>query len=51
MDQLLSTFGCLAEHCLPSILRTLFSWHDRQGVYSHNITTDSKSKGDTKTKK
>ncbi|XP_076040545.1 microtubule binding protein furry isoform X4 [Oratosquilla oratoria] len=31
-DQLLSAFGCVAEHCLPSFLRTLFAWYDRQGV-------------------
>ena len=31
-DQLLSAFGSVAEHCLPSILRTLFDWYDRQGV-------------------
>ncbi|XP_037086706.1 protein furry-like [Pollicipes pollicipes] len=31
-DQMLSTFGSVAEHCLPSLLRTLFAWYDRQGV-------------------
>ena len=31
-DQLLSAFGSVAEHCLPSILRTLFDWYERQGV-------------------
>ncbi|KAF0292915.1 Protein furry [Amphibalanus amphitrite] len=31
-DQMLSTFGSAAEHCLPSLLRTLFAWYDRQGV-------------------
>jgi len=25
-DQLLSSFGSVAEHCLPSLLRTLFAW-------------------------
>lgn len=29
-DQLLSVFGCVAEHCLPSILKALFSWYERQ---------------------
>ena len=29
-DQLLTAFGSVAEHCLPSILRTLFAWYDRQ---------------------
>ena len=27
-DQLLSAFGHVAEHCLPSILRTLFDWYE-----------------------
>ncbi|XP_046735470.1 protein furry [Diprion similis] len=31
-DQLLSAFGSVAEHCLPSILRALFNWYDRQLV-------------------
>ena len=31
-DQLLSSFGSVAEHCLPSILRILFNWYERQGV-------------------
>ncbi|XP_043493885.1 protein furry isoform X2 [Polistes fuscatus] len=29
-DQLLSAFGSVAEHCLPSILRALFNWYERQ---------------------
>lgn len=29
-DQLLSAFGSVAEHCLPSLLRALFSWYERQ---------------------
>jgi hypothetical protein len=29
-DQLLSAFGCVAEHCLPSLLRALYSWYERQ---------------------
>lgn len=31
-DQLLSAFGSVAEHCLPSILRALFNWYERQLV-------------------
>lgn len=29
---MLTALGSVAEHCLPSILRTLFSWYDRQAV-------------------
>lgn len=29
-DQLLSTFGTVAEHCLPSLLFTLHAWYKRQ---------------------
>ncbi|XP_031631503.1 protein furry isoform X3 [Contarinia nasturtii] len=29
-DQLLSAFGSVAEHCLPSLLVTLLAWHNRQ---------------------
>ncbi|XP_066250595.1 protein furry isoform X1 [Euwallacea similis] len=29
-DQLLSAFGSVAEHCLPSLLTALFSWYERQ---------------------
>jgi Cell morphogenesis N-terminal len=29
-DQLLCALGCLAENCLPSLLRALLSWHRRQ---------------------
>lgn len=29
-DKLLNAFGSVAEHCLPSLLRTLFSWYERQ---------------------
>ena len=31
-DQLLSAFGSVAEHCLPSILRALFAWYERQMI-------------------
>ncbi|KAK7078985.1 hypothetical protein SK128_027864 [Halocaridina rubra] len=43
-DQLLLAFGCVAEHCLPSLLRTLFAWYDRQGVEWG--ATDAKYKQD-----
>lgn len=29
-DQLLSAFGSVAEHCLPSLLKALFAWYERQ---------------------
>lgn len=29
-DQVLTAFGSLAEHCLPSLLKTLFAWRERQ---------------------
>lgn len=29
-DQLLSAFGSVAEHCLPSLLVTILAWHRRQ---------------------
>lgn len=29
-DQLLSAFGSVAEHCLPSLLKALYSWYERQ---------------------
>ncbi|CAH0386341.1 unnamed protein product [Bemisia tabaci] len=29
-DQLLTAFGSVAEHCLPSILRALLAWYERQ---------------------
>lgn len=30
LDQLLSTLNAVAEHCLPSLLKTLFAWYERQ---------------------
>ncbi|XP_064103219.1 protein furry-like isoform X6 [Macrobrachium nipponense] len=47
-DQLLVAFGCVAEHCLPSLLRTLFAWYDRQGVEWGS--TDAKYKDPSKSK-
>ncbi|XP_076807227.1 protein furry homolog-like isoform X2 [Clavelina lepadiformis] len=29
-DQLLGALGCVAEHCLPSLLETLFEWFNQQ---------------------
>ena len=44
-----SAFGSVAEHCLPSILRTLFNWYERQGV--EWVISDYKvGKGDSKGK-
>jgi len=39
-DQLLSAFGSVAEHCLPSILRALFAWYERQ--MGDAVTTEHK---------
>lgn len=42
-DQLLVAFGSVAEHCLPSILKSLFAWYDRQiGVLDINATDSKK---------
>lgn len=42
-DQLLNAFGSVAEHCLPSILKALFAWYDRQiGVLDINATDSKK---------
>ena len=51
-DQLLQSFGSVAEHCLPSLLRTLFAWYDRQGVeWAVQQPADMvKGKGDSKGK-
>ena len=32
--QILNSIGCVAEHSLPSILRTLFMWYERQTRYA-----------------
>jgi len=48
-DQILSAFGSVAEHCLPSILKTLIAWYEKQGV--EWIVSDYKpSKSDSKGK-
>ena len=42
-------FGSVAEHCLPSILKTLIAWYEKQGV--EWIVSDYKpSKSDSKGK-
>ena len=48
-DQILSAFGSVAEHCLPSILKTLIAWYEKQGV--EWIVSDYKpSKSDSRGK-
>ncbi|XP_015783421.1 protein furry [Tetranychus urticae] len=56
-DQLLIALGSVAEHCLPSLLSTLFAWYDRQLIatadyietkgFKANLS-DSQSKGTNK---
>lgn len=41
-DQLLSTLGSVAEHCLPSLLSTLLAWHRRQLLSDAEIKNDLK---------
>ncbi len=45
--QLLSAFGSVAEHCLPSILKTLIAWYEKQGV-EWIISEYKPSKSDSK---
>lgn len=40
-DQLLTAFGAAAEHCLPSQLRVLYEWHDRQLSPTTAFTEDN----------
>lgn len=49
-DQLLAAFGNVGEHCLPSLLKTLFGWYDRQGV-EWVLSDYSKGKADSKGKR
>ena len=49
-DQILSSFGTVAEHCLPSLLKTLFAWYERQGV-EWTVSDYTKGKGDSKGKR
>ncbi|KAH1002588.1 hypothetical protein HUJ04_008665 [Dendroctonus ponderosae] len=46
-DQLLSAFGSVAEHCLPSLLKALFSWHERQ---MSEVSNPEQKKSDIKQK-
>jgi len=56
-DQLLTALGSVAEHCLPSLLKTVFAWYERQLSASSEFLeekrlkinlTDSQSKASTK---
>ena len=42
LDQLVLAFGSVAEYCLPSLLRTLFSWYERQ-MAEVNLNDQKKS--------
>ena len=45
-DQLLSSFGSVAEHCLPSILKTLIAWYEKQvGMKKMSLLTIEIKKG------
>lgn len=55
LDQVISTLGSAAEHCLPSIVRVLFEWRERQLSVSASVlemrvkvATDSQSKASGK---
>ncbi|MGH0127200.1 UNVERIFIED_CONTAM: hypothetical protein FKN15_051317 [Acipenser sinensis] len=48
---LISSMSSIAEHCLPSLLRTLFDWYRRQNgtedeSYEYRPRSSTKSKGD-----
>ncbi|XP_061439277.1 protein furry homolog-like isoform X3 [Rhineura floridana] len=50
-DQLISSMSSVSEHCLPSLLRTLFDWYKRQNgtedeSYEYRPRSSTKSKGD-----
>ncbi|XP_068175819.1 protein furry homolog-like isoform X3 [Antennarius striatus] len=50
-DQLISSMSSIAEHCLPSLLRTLLDWYRRQSgtedeSYEYRPRSSTKSKGD-----
>ena len=47
-DQLLSSLSSVAENCLPSLLRALFEWYDRQ--YPYDDLNNLVHKYSTKTK-
>ncbi|KAL1517075.1 hypothetical protein ABEB36_000886 [Hypothenemus hampei] len=46
-DQLLSAFGSVAEHCLPSLLKALFNWYERQ---MSEVSNPEQKKSDIKQK-
>ncbi|XP_050300806.1 protein furry isoform X2 [Anthonomus grandis grandis] len=46
-DQLLGAFGSVAEHCLPSLLKALFSWYERQ---MSEVSNPEQKKSDIKQK-
>ena len=48
-DQILCAFGSVAEHCLPSLLKTLIAWYDKQGV-EWSISEYKPGKSDSKGK-
>uniref|UniRef100_A0A8D0DGI4 Furry homolog, like n=1 Tax=Sander lucioperca TaxID=283035 RepID=A0A8D0DGI4_SANLU len=50
-ETLISSMSSIAEHCLPSLLRTLFDWYRRQSgtedeSYEYRPRSSTKSKGD-----
>ncbi|XP_032358833.1 uncharacterized protein LOC116671593 [Etheostoma spectabile] len=50
VHQLISSMSSIAEHCLPSLLRTLFDWYRRQSgtedeSYEYRPRSSTKSKG------
>ncbi|XP_073949446.1 microtubule binding protein furry isoform X3 [Choristoneura fumiferana] len=42
LDQILCAFGTVAEHCLPSLLRALFGWLERQMAESPQLSEQAK---------
>ncbi|CAH0703660.1 unnamed protein product [Spodoptera exigua] len=42
LDQILLAFGTVAEHCLPSLLRALFGWLERQMADSPQLSEQAK---------
>ncbi|KAK6173602.1 hypothetical protein SNE40_017022 [Patella caerulea] len=41
-DQILNVMGCVAEHSLPSILKSLFLWYERQLRYDDSPMFESR---------
>lgn len=51
-DQLIVAFGTVAEHCLPSLLKTLFAWYERQlGQYEPDSIAPESKKNEPKGKR